>query len=336
MYSMSVPRDLAERPAGVPTEVQDAPRRPAGRRAGRAEPSAARIDSSYPPPWVERPDVQSRETVSGWRAAGGWAGRGRRASGAAARRAVPSRRDAAVVPPAARVGRVVRDRPGPRRRSTPRVAGSPISSQAALIAAIRLGRVVAVAQVRVVLAGEPAIGGLDDLVLGLRVDLEDLVRVDVRHRCQAIRAGPSPIGLASDAAQWPPARPGDEPPEQVADDVAEGRRHRQGKDRPEQPRQRAADDDREHHGGRVQLDGVALDLRARGSCSRPAGRAVYRTSAATTATGPTVAASRTAGTAEMIGPMIGTSSRTPAMIDSRTRVAAEDRVDETGSGSSAR
>ena len=37
-----------------------------------------------------------------------------------------------------------------------------------------------------------------------------------------------------------------------------------------------------------------------------------------TATGPTVAASRTAGTAEMIGPMIGTSSNTPAMTDSRT------------------
>ena len=37
-----------------------------------------------------------------------------------------------------------------------------------------------------------------------------------------------------------------------------------------------------------------------------------------TATGPTVAARRTAGTAEMIGPMIGTSSSTPAMTDSRT------------------
>ena len=37
-----------------------------------------------------------------------------------------------------------------------------------------------------------------------------------------------------------------------------------------------------------------------------------------TAAGPAVAARRTAGTAEMIGPMIGTSSRTPAMTDSRT------------------
>ena len=37
-----------------------------------------------------------------------------------------------------------------------------------------------------------------------------------------------------------------------------------------------------------------------------------------TATGPTVAARRTAGTAEMIGPMIGTSSNRPAITDSRT------------------
>ena len=44
----------------------------------------------------------------------------------------------------------------------------------------------------------------------------------------------------------------------------------------------------------------------------------YRSSAASTATGPTVAARRTAGTAAMIGPMIGTSSSTPAMTDSRT------------------
>jgi len=39
---------------------------------------------------------------------------------------------------------------------------------------------------------------------------------------------------------------------------------------------------------------------------------------ATIATGPTVAASRTAGTADTIGPMIGTSSNRPAMTDSRT------------------
>ena len=37
-----------------------------------------------------------------------------------------------------------------------------------------------------------------------------------------------------------------------------------------------------------------------------------------TAAGPTVAARSTAGTAEMIGPMIGTSSSSPAMTDSRT------------------
>ena len=36
---------------------------------------------------------------------------------------------------------------------------------------------------------------------------------------------------------------------------------RQGQDRPEQARDRAADDERNHDGARVELDGVALDLR---------------------------------------------------------------------------
>ena len=44
----------------------------------------------------------------------------------------------------------------------------------------------------------------------------------------------------------------------------------------------------------------------------------YRSSAARTAAGLSVAASSTAGTAEMIGPMIGTSSNRPAMTDNRT------------------
>ena len=55
---------------------------------------------------------------------------------------------------------------------------------------------------------------------------------------------------------------------------------------------------------------------------------MYRTSAATTAPGPAVAASSTAGTATMIGPMIGTSSSTPAMIDKQDGVPPEDRVHE--------
>ena len=45
---------------------------------------------------------------------------------------------------------------------------------------------------------------------------------------------------------------------------------------------------------------------------------VYSTRAAMTGSSPAVAASRTAGIAEMIGPMIGTSSRMPAMTDSST------------------
>ena len=105
--------------------------------------------------------------------------------------------------------------------------------------------------------------------------------------------------------------------EEVAHDVAEGGRHGQGQDRPEQAGQRPADDDREDDDRRVELDGVALDLRdeevvldlldERGTGAR----------AAMTATGPAVAARSTAGIAEMIGPMIGTSSRRPAMTDSR-------------------
>src|SRR6478609_4685945 len=51
-----------------------------------------------------------------------------------------------------------------------------------------------------------------------------------------------------------------EAPEEVTHDVAEGCRDRQREDRTEEPGQRAADDDREHDDGRVQLDGVALDL----------------------------------------------------------------------------
>ena len=47
-----------------------------------------------------------------------------------------------------------------------------------------------------------------------------------------------------------------------------------------------------------------------------------------TAAGPAVAARRTAGTAEMIGPMIGTSSRTPGDDRQQERVATEDRVDQ--------
>src|SRR5207344_2007736 len=52
-----------------------------------------------------------------------------------------------------------------------------------------------------------------------------------------------------------------EPPEEVANDIAERGGHRQRQDGAEQPRQRSADDDREHDRGRVQFDRLALDPR---------------------------------------------------------------------------
>ena len=53
-------------------------------------------------------------------------------------------------------------------------------------------------------------------------------------------------------------------------------------------------------------------------------------SAAITASGPTVAARRTAGTAEMIGPMMGRSSRIPAVTDNssayRPKIGSTNRL----------
>src|SRR6188768_4531990 len=80
MYSMSAraisPSDqpayrpkLSTLPAGFPGGGPAAP-----------SPSAARIDASYPPPWLERPEDQSRDTSSG---GGGVAGRGAPAAGGA-------------------------------------------------------------------------------------------------------------------------------------------------------------------------------------------------------------------------------------------------------------
>src|SRR3954467_4812904 len=94
--------------------------RPGGGPAA-PNPSAARIESSKPPPTVERPDVQSRETVSGGRVAAGWAAGGAagRAAGEPDPRGVPGALGDA--PADARVRSYAR-----------RLAGSPISSHAAL------------------------------------------------------------------------------------------------------------------------------------------------------------------------------------------------------------
>src|SRR6266550_9286112 len=55
-----------------------------------------------------------------------------------------------------------------------------------------LDRVDSRGPIRVIFLGEPAIGGLDDLVLRLGIDLEDLVRIRTDdHRAHASAAAPS-------------------------------------------------------------------------------------------------------------------------------------------------
>ncbi len=113
--------------------------RPGGGPAA-PKPSAERIDSSYPLPCVERPDVQSRDTVSGWGADLVEDDAPAPAPGVEAGRAAadPPCVSARVgsVPLGCGVGVVLSSS---RFRSKAwRFAGSPISSHAALIAAIRL------------------------------------------------------------------------------------------------------------------------------------------------------------------------------------------------------
>src|SRR5688572_3858384 len=66
MYSRSL---LATSPSDQPAyrpKVRTVPDGPPGGGPAAPKPSAECIDSSYPPPCVERPEVQSRDTVSGW------------------------------------------------------------------------------------------------------------------------------------------------------------------------------------------------------------------------------------------------------------------------------
>ena len=67
----------------------------------------------------------------------------------------------------------------------------------------------------------------------------------------------------------------------------------------------------------MELDGVALDLRHEEVVLELLDEEVEE-ERGDDRPGLAVAARRTAGTAEMIGPMIGTSSSTPAMTESRT------------------
>ena len=68
----------------------------------------------------------------------------------------------------------------------------------------------------------------------------------------------------------------------------------------------------------MELDGVALDLRHQEVVLELLDERVQQPAPRRPAPDPAVAASRTAGTAEMIGPMIGTSSRMPAITDRRS------------------
>src|SRR6478609_3221641 len=75
MYSMSWrATSPSDQPAYRPKLRTVPDGRPGGGPAA-PNPSAARIDSSNPPPSVDRPDVQSRETTSGGRWVGGGSAR---------------------------------------------------------------------------------------------------------------------------------------------------------------------------------------------------------------------------------------------------------------------
>ena len=231
MYSRSVrATSPSDQPAYRPKFKTVPDGRPGGGPAA-PKPSAECIDSSYPLPCVERPEVQSRDTVSGWgrtltttsrwSTPPSWRPRGRPRPPSAADRAArrPARLGPLRISPARRGAGVVLSTARFRSNAW-RFAGSPMSSHAALIAAIRFAASEVVARSGMVFAGEPSIGGLDHLVLGLGVDLQDLVGVDVRHRpCH--RSGPS-----RSSAGMPPGLPA-----RRGRDAGRGSERRRGKRR---------------------------------------------------------------------------------------------------------
>ena len=181
------------------------------------------------------------------------------------------------------------------------------------------------------------------------VDLEGLVRVDGRAHVAlpppaSGTATVLPCGTGTPPAPGMPgwrSRPspwidvarasgavGAQPPEQVADDVAARGRDRQGQDRSEQARQRTADDDREDDGGRVELGRVALDLRDQEVVLDLLDQRVQDERGDDRLDARPSPRCSTAGMAEMIGPMIGTSSRTPAITDSRIAYRPKIGIDE--------
>src|SRR4051794_34722848 len=196
------------------------------------------MDSSKPDPVVDRPDVQSLETMSGGRLVGddcgarccdgiGWLG------GALSASLVDAARS---------------------RSCAAREAGSPILSQAALIEAIlaaasgvparsgwyfRARRRYAAWMTSSSASGSTWRTLYGSIPSGI-VRTHAHIRQRDRERLRLVRGGASKQGT---------------------DNGGERGGDRQGEDRPEQPRKRPADDDREDDRSGVELDRIALDLR---------------------------------------------------------------------------
>ena len=197
MYSRSRAGDLAERPARVAAEVEDAARGLPGRRSGgagavglahRGVVAAARPTSGPRP--VAR---HARRAVGGVGPAASASAAGCRAGRAAARRRTRRRSAAGASERRSRS----------RSNVGARLAGSPISSHAALMRrhprAPGLG-VDPPRRRRGGICGRAADRRPDDLVLGLGVDLEGLVGVEDR------RVGPRRRRSRRDARVRPRAR----------------------------------------------------------------------------------------------------------------------------------
>src|SRR4051794_27014432 len=196
------------------------------------------MDSSKPDPVVDRPDVQSLETMSGGRLVGddcgarccdgiGWLG------GALSASLVDAARS---------------------RSCAAREAGSPIISQAALIEAILAAA-----------SGVPARSGW--YFRARRRYAAWTTSSSASGSTWRTLYGSNPSGIVgthADIRQRDRERLGlvrRQSAEQVTDHVAERGGDRKSEDRPEQPRKGAADDDREDDRCRVELHRIALDLR---------------------------------------------------------------------------
>ena len=194
------PGDLAERPAGVATEVEHAARRIAGRRPCRALRPPARASGSGRSP--SRPSTGRSSSPGRLSAVGAGAASVGRTRPVRLHRSVhrtggdradPRPADPEV--PTRRAGRMTGRRRRPSRRPRSPRALAVVRRAAGRVAqdvhrGIELdhpgGRRDPRRDIRVILASEPSVDDLDDLRVGLRVQLEDFVRIET-----GVRAGGS-------------------------------------------------------------------------------------------------------------------------------------------------